>query len=228
MKFELFKELGELSLTQWIMIAAAIVLCAVIIIFLIMNAKNRKNSSAASVKIKKPEASPTLILVYGALCIAISFVLSYLKLFSMPTGGSITLASMLPLMVYANRFGVKYGVMAGVVYGFLQYIQKPEMTHWIQLLVDYPIAFGVIGLGGVFRKELLFTVLLGGTLRFLCHLLTGAVFFGQWAPEGQSAFMYSLGYNAPYMFADIAICAVICILPPFRNAINRIFGGEKA
>lgn len=228
MKFELIEELRELSLTQWIMIAAAVVLCAVIIVFLIMNAKRRKNAPAASVRVGTPKASPTLILIYGALCISISFVLSYLKLFSMPAGGSITLASMLPLMVYANRFGVKYGVMAGVVYGFLQYIQKPEMTHWIQLLVDYPIAFGVIGLGGIFRKELLFTVLLGGTLRFLCHLFTGAVFFGQWAAEGQSAFMYSLGYNAPYLFADIAICAVICVLPPFRNAINRIFGGEKA
>lgn len=225
MKFELLKELEELSKTQRILFAAAICLCVVIVVYLIMNAKKKKSEPAPVVETK---ISETLILVYGALCIAMSFVLSYLKLFSMPSGGSITLASMLPLMVYSNRFGVKYGVMASVVYGLLQYIQKPEMTHWVQLLIDYPIAFGVIGLGGVFRKEMLFSVLLGGTLRFLCHLFTGAVFFGQWAAEGQSVFMYSLGYNAPYLFADIAICAVICILPPFRNAVYRVFGGAKA
>ena len=113
-------------------------------------------------------------------------------------------------------------MQAGVVYGFLQYIQKPEMTHWIQMLVDYPIAFGVIGLGGLVKGErnLVFSVLIGGTLRFLCHLFTGAVFFGEYAAAGQSAFMYSLLYNAPYMFADIAVCVIIAMLPPFRKAIR--------
>ena len=96
------------------------------------------------------------------------------------------------------------------------------MTHWIQMLVDYPIAFGVIGLGGLVKGErnLVFSVLIGGTLRFLCHLFTGAVFFGEYAAAGQSAFMYSLLYNAPYMFADIAVCVIIAMLPPFRKAIR--------
>ena len=84
------------------------------------------------------------------------------------------------------------------------------------------IAFGVIGLGGLVKGErnLVFSVLIGGTLRFLCHLFTGAVFFGEYAAAGQSAFMYSLLYNAPYMFADIAVCVIIAMLPPFRKAIR--------
>ena len=195
----------------------AALLAAALIIFLVQRRKKCTEPAAFT-----GNPTPTVILVHGALCIAISFVLSYFKLFSMPNGGSITLASMLPLMVYSNRYGAKYGVMAGVVYGFLQYIQKPEMTHWIQMLVDYPIAFGVIGLGGLVKGErnLVFSVLIGGTLRFLCHLFTGAVFFGEYAAAGQSAFMCSLLYNAPYMFADIAVCVIIAMLPPFRKAIR--------
>ena len=197
-EFVLLEKLKGVDTKGWIFFAAAAVLAAALIIFLV---QRRKKCTEPATFTGNP--TPTVILVHGALCIAISFVLSYFKLFSMPNGGSITLASMLPLMVYSNRYGAKYGVMAGVVYGFLQYIQKPEMTHWIQMLVDYPIAFGVIGLGGLVKGErnLVFSVLIGGTLRFLCHLFTGAVFFGEYAAAGQSAFMYSLLYNAPYMFA---------------------------
>ena len=216
-EFVLLEKLKGVDTKGWIFFAAAAVLAAALIIFLVQRRKKCTEPAASTAN-----PTPTVILVHGALCIAISFVLSYFKLFSMPNGGSITLASMLPLMVYSNRNGAKYGVMAAVVYGFLQYIQKPEMTHWIQMLVDYPIAFGVIGLGGLVKGErnLVFSVLIGGTLRFLCHLFTGAVFFGEYAAAGQSAFMYSLLYNAPYMFADIAVCVIIAMLPPFRKAIR--------
>ena len=216
-EFVLLEKLKGVDTKGWIFFAAAAVLAAALIIFLVQRRKKCTEPAAFT-----GNPTPTVILVHGALCIAISFVLSYFKLFSMPNGGSITLASMLPLMVYSNRYGAKYGVMAGVVYGFLQYIQNPEMTHWIQMLVDYPIAFGVIGLGGLVKGErnLVFSVLIGGTLRFLCHLFTGAVFFGEYAAAGQSAFMYSLLYNAPYMFADIAVCVIIAMLPPFRKAIR--------
>ena len=170
-EFVLLEKLKGVDTKGWIFFAAAAVLAAALIIFLVQRRKKCTEPAAFT-----GNPTPTVILVHGALCIAISFVLSYFKLFSMPNGGSITLASMLPLMVYSNRYGAKYGVMAGVVYGFLQYIQNPEMTHWIQMLVDYPVAFGVIGLGGLVKGErnLVFSVLIGGTLRFLCHLFTGA------------------------------------------------------
>ena len=147
-EFVLLEKLKGVDTKGWIFFAAAAVLAAALIIFLVQRRKKCTEPAASTAN-----PTPTVILVHGALCIAISFVLSYFKLFSMPNGGSITLASMLPLMVYSNRYGAKYGVMAGVVYGFLQYIQKPEMTHWIQMLVDYPVAFGVIGLGGLVKGE---------------------------------------------------------------------------
>ena len=110
-EFVLLEKLKGVDTKGWIFFAAAAVLAAALIIFLV---QRRKKCTEPATFTGNP--TPTVILVHGALCIAISFVLSYFKLFSMPNGGSITLASMLPLMVYSNRYGAKYGVMAG---GFL-------------------------------------------------------------------------------------------------------------
>ena len=240
-EFELIDEFKDITVTGWIMIAAAAVLAVVLIIYLVQRNKRSKAEAKAELPAEIPaesaktKTSPTIILVHGALCIAMSFVLSYFKFFSMPTGGSITLASMLPLMIYANRYGVGYGMLAGIVYGFLEYIQEPYMFHWIQLLLDYPIAFGLIGLGGLTRgeKNLVFSVIIGGAGRFIAHLISGIVFFGKYVMIGSNAaglsfstmfgpnFAFSVVYNAPYMIAEIAICAVIAMLPPFRKAIKR-------
>ena len=119
-KFVLLEKLKGLETTEWIMFISAIVLAAALIVYLVLRGKQHEAEPAPA---KKEKESATLILVHGALCIAIAFVLSYIKLFSMPLGGSITLASMLPLMIYANRYGLKWGLWAGLVYGFLQYFQ---------------------------------------------------------------------------------------------------------
>ena len=242
-EFELVDEFKNITTIGWIMIAAAAVLIIALIVYLVLRNKSSKKEAKAKAELpaELPETSaqktsPTLILVHGALCIAMSFILSYFKFFSMPTGGSITLASMLPLMIYANRYGVGYGMLAGIVYGLLEYIQEPYMFHWIQLLLDYPIAFGLIGLGGITRgeKNLVFSVIIGGTGRFIAHLISGLVFFGKYVMIGSNAaglsfstmfgpnFVFSLVYNTPYMVAEIAICAVIAMLPPFRKTIKRV------
>ena len=107
-EFVLLEKLKGVDTKGWIFFAAAAVLAAALIIFLV---QRRKKCTEPATFTGNPTS--TVILVHGALCIAISFVLSYFKLFSMPNGGSVTLASMLPLMVYSNRYGAKYGVMAG-------------------------------------------------------------------------------------------------------------------
>lgn len=235
-KFTLISELKEISKTGWIFIAAAAVIAVVLVIYLVQRHKQGSAAKPADVNVlQKPSA--TLVLVHGALCIAMSFILSYIKLFSMPTGGSITLASMLPLMIYANRYGVKAGVTAGVVYGFLQYVQNPWMFHWLQLIIDYPLAFGIIGLGGLVRGEdkLVGSILIGGLGRLVCHLLSGIIFFGKYVMLGEGAetaigflpmlkanIAVSAAYNAPYMLADIAICAVIALIPAFRKALKNM------
>lgn len=229
-EFVLFEKLKKVDTKGWILFGAALALSAVIIVFL---ATRRKGDQPVSIEKK---VSPTIMLVHGALCIALSFVLSYIKLFSMPAGGSVTLASMLPLMIYANRYGVRNGMLAGLVYGILQYIQGGYFVHWIQFIFDYPLAFALIGLAGITRGEnnLVFSVLIGGTARFLSHFIGGVLFFGEFVMIGKGAEVgMSLGqmlpanisvsftYNAPYMFADIAICAIIALIPAFRTAIKR-------
>lgn len=237
--FTLIDEFKDITTLGWILMAAAAVIAAVLVIFLIQREKSKKAQRAeapAPASVSEKKDNPTLTLVHGALCIALAFVLSYFKLFSMPLGGSITLASMLPLMVYANRYGVKKGILAGLVYGLLQYIQGGYFVHWIQFVLDYPIAFAMIGLAGITKgdKNLVFSVLIGGTGRFLCHLISGILVFGEYVMIGADAvvgiglgtmlsanFVASFVYNAPYMYADIAVCAIIALLPPFRNAIRR-------
>ena len=228
-EFVLWNKLKKVDTKGWIMFGSAAVIAVALIIFLAKRSKDEKNASMQKV-------STTLIIVQGALCVALSFVLSYLKIFSMPTGGSMTLASMLPLMVFANRHGLRWGLAAGVIYGMLQFFQKPEITHWVQVVLDYPLAFALIGLGGLTKgiRNLPFSVLIGGLARLSIHIISGAIFFGEYAfwganmAEGVSFFQkivpnvsVSAAYNGPYMLADIAICLVIALLPPFRSAIRK-------
>ena len=185
--------------------------------------------------------SGTKQLVYGALCVALSFALSYVKLFSMPMGGSVTLCSMLPLMLYAYRYGVKSGLLAGLAYGLLQLVQKPEIVHWAQLLIDYPLAFTALGLAGLWKMpdrisengvrlgpdpaakahywRLPCALVTGGVARLICHVVTGAIFFGEYAPAGQSAWIYSILYNGGYLGVDIALCVVVAL----ATSVHKLF-----
>lgn len=165
----------------------------------------------------------TRTLVSASLCIALGFILSNLKFYQMPQGGSITPASMLPVMLFAWAFGPIPGIAAGVVYGALQLLQDFYVVHPAQLLLDYIFAFTALGLAGYFRKNLLLGVLVAGLTRFLFHFLSGLVFFGSFAPAGQSVFAYSLIYNASVVLPDTAICLIIAAIPGFRRSMERVF-----
>lgn len=172
---------------------------------------------------KKSKSIPLRILINGALCVALAFVLSYVKLYTMPTGGSITLASMLPLCIFANRYGVKYGLMACVLYGVLQFIQNPYMLSLPQVLLEYPLAFGVIAFGGFFKK-LPLTVVTGCFLRFLCHFFASIIFWREYLPVDYSTNMWiaSLIYNGVYMGVDTLICAGIACVPQLNRALDIV------
>ena len=154
----------------------------------------------------------------AAICIAMSFALSYIAPIHMPYGGSVTIASLVPLMIYSYMFGTKKGALAGAVYGLLQVIQDPWIIHPAQLLLDYPIAFAGIGLAGMFahvkslkkvpQVQFLLGALIAGVLRFTAHLFSGVFAFSENAPD-VNAWIYSLGYNSAYVFPDIAICIVV-------------------
>lgn len=159
-------------------------------------------------------------LAYAGVCLSMSFALSYIKLWDMPNGGSITLASLLPLSVYAYLFGLKKGIFAGFCYSLLQSIQDPWIIHPAQFLLDYPVAFTAIGLAGIFKNskalksnsvlEFSLGAAFVGTLRFIAHVLSGTFAFEAYA-EGQNPFLYSLVYNS-YVFIDIALVVVVGVL----------------
>lgn len=158
----------------------------------------------------------TKSIVYASLSIALSFALSYVRFFEMPSGGSITLASILPLMIYSYMFGIRRGIIAGIIYGFLQFIQAPWLYHPVQFLLDYPIAFSAIGLSGLFKEVGLFknkpivNFLLGGllaaVLRYFSHVISGVFIFGSGDPN-YTAVAWSFLYNS-FVFADLAIALV--------------------
>lgn len=155
-------------------------------------------------------------LAYAGVCVAMSFALSYIKLWDMPQGGSVTLVSLLPVMLFSYLFGAKRGVFVGFAYGVLQAVQDPWLIHPAQFLLDYPIAFASAGLAGLFRPikaldkvpQAQFTIgaCVAGVMRFICHVLSGVFAFSVSA-EGQNVWLFSLGYNA-YVFIDMALVVV--------------------
>lgn len=164
-------------------------------------------------------------LAHAALCIALSTILSYFRLYRFSFGGSVTLVSMLPVILFAAAYGPARGIVAGCAYGLLQLIQDFYISHPVQLLLDYPVAFAMLGLAGFAyiipmpeRARLPIAVLIAAAGRFAAHLISGAVFFGSYAEPGQTAIAYSFFYNIGYMGPDAALCLVVACLP----AIGRI------
>jgi thiamine transporter len=164
----------------------------------------------------------TRVLTEAAIAVALSFVLGFFVLFKMPFGGSVSL-EMIPLILLSLRQGWKVGVVAGVAYGFLDLAIDPFVVHPLQLLLDYPLAFGVLGLAGLF-KPTFWGAVLGATVavvaRFFCHFLSGVIFFATYAPEGWNPFLYSAAYNAAYLAPSllIAILVVVVLLRALDSA----------
>lgn len=162
-----------------------------------------------------------LILVEGAVMIAMATVLSFIQVFKLPWGGSITLLSMLPIALFSIKRGVKSGLIVAFLYSLIQFGQgiMDGLFGWgltpgmliACILLDYILAFTVLGLSGLFRKTLagqIAGIALAVILRFVCHFLSGVVIwhsFGQlW--EGfytENTYLYSLVYNGVYMLPEL-------------------------
>lgn len=164
----------------------------------------------------------TRTLVMAALLLALAVVLQQLRLFHMPQGGSVTAGAMLPLLLIGYRFGVGTGLLAGFVYGILNMVQDPFILHPIQVLFDYPLPFMAMGLAGLFRSHLYWGTALAFGLRFLCHFISGFVFFGSYAPEGMSPVYYSLVFNATYLVPEMLICCLLLKVLPVKKLVESI------
>ena len=163
------------------------------------------------------------------MAVALSVILNFIPLWRMAQGGSVSL-EMLPILIIALRWGTGPGMMAGVVYGLVQLALGPFIIHPAQLVLDYPLAYKLVGLAGIFSNKvnlktksstygwLLLSVLTGGLGRFISHLLSGAIFFAQYAPEGQNPWVYSAIYNISYLLPALLLSYII-IIPLTKNLV---------
>ena len=164
-------------------------------------------------------------LAFCAVSIALGTVLSYIKVFSFPTGGSITLLSMLVICLPGYWFGLGAGIMTGVAYGVLQMLIDPYILYPMQLVMDYLLAFGALGLAGLFAKKkhgLIPGYITGVVGRYIFAVLSGWIFFGIYAWEGWNPLPYSLAYNAIYIFAEAGVTIVVLLLPPVKKAMELV------
>jgi thiamine transporter len=157
----------------------------------------------------------TRVLTEAAIAVALSFVLGLFVLFKMPFGGSVSL-EMIPLILLSLRQGWKVGVIAGTAYGLLDLAIDHFVVHPLQLLLDYPLAFGVLGLAGLFKPTVRGAIL-GATVavlaRFSCHFLSGVVFFASYAADYDlNPFLYSALYNVAYLAPSLGIAVVVVVV----------------
>ncbi len=161
----------------------------------------------------------TRVLAEIAIGVALATVLSYIKIFSMPYGGSVTLGSMVPILLIAFRRDVKVGVTTGVIYGLVQMMLDGWFYSPVGMFLDYPLAFGILGIAALFKKQPIVGTVVALAGRFVSHFISGVVFFGIYA-EGMSPVVYSALYNGGYIGAEIVISAVVVYLLVQRNVLN--------
>ena len=158
------------------------------------------------------------MLCEGALLVAAAQILSLFKLWEMPWGGSVVL-SMVPIILFATRWGLGSGLLAGFAFGVLQFVFDGGFAlGWQSIIGDYLVAFTMLGFAGLVRGHVLLGTLIGGIARFLVHLVVGATIWAEYMPEQflgiamDSPWFYSLLYNLVYMIPNILITLIIFTL----------------
>jgi thiamine transporter len=155
------------------------------------------------------------MIVEAGILIALAYILSMIKIWQAPMGGSVTAGSMIPIMLFALRWGYKKGVLVAVVYGGVQFMLGPKWSyHPISILFDYFIAFGALGIVGMFRKnkkQMIVGVFLAIFVRYVSHVISGVVVFASYAPETMSPLIYSFAYNSQYLIPEFIVSTIVFI-----------------
>lgn len=175
----------------------------------------------------------TSIITTGAILVAMAVVLSMFTVLKLPYGGSITAASMVPIIYFSFKYDLKWSMVTAMVYsgaqmliGFYPPPVKDFISFLLVIMLDYVIAFGILGMagyiGGMIKGSHLAKALTGTTvvitLRFICHFTSGIMIWSSYAPEGQPVWLYSLIYNGSYILGEliislIAMAALLRTLP---------------
>lgn len=156
----------------------------------------------------------TSVIINISLMLALAILLNQLRLYHLPQGGAVTLGGMLPLLLVSYRYGAGIGILAGFVFGLITIIQDPFILHPIQVLFDYPLPFMAMGLAGFFREKIFLGAVVAFAGRFICHFISGIVFFAEYAPPEMSPVIYSLTVNATYIIAEMIICLILLKVLP--------------
>lgn len=185
-------------------------------------AKQNTETNAAAKKVGKLTVKQ---LVFCAMSLALGTILSEIKIIDFPWGGSATLLSMLVICLPGYLFGLGAGLMTGVAYGVLQILIDPYILFPLQLVMDYLLAFGALGLSGLFansKNGLIKGYLVGILGRYVFVVLSGYIFFAEYTWEGWAPLPYSLVYNGIYIFAEAAITLIILAVPAVRKGIGAV------
>ncbi len=162
----------------------------------------------------------TKIISEVIVAVTLAYILNLIVVFRMPQGGSVTAVSMVPLLWLALRRGVKIGVFGGIVFGLVDMLPQPFIVHPAQFLLDYPLAFGALGLAGLFKGQPIMGVVVGIVGRFVCHFISGIVFFAMFAPEGVHPAIYSAIYNGSYLIVELVFSIIVMSLLVKRKIIT--------
>ena len=200
--------------------AGYVLLVAVLLAILIIGAALTGRDKKASAK----------QIAFSGVAIALGTVTSMIKIFEFPMGGSLTLFSMLFLTLVGYWYGTRAGITAAVAYGILQLVLWPYIINPVQPIVDYVLAFGALGLSGVFHNSkngLVKGYILGVIGRYFFAFLSGLIFFGSYASDyGFTGFfgpvLYSLVYNGIYLGAEAGITLVLLAIKPVRDAMTSV------
>ena len=182
------------------------------------------------------------LLTESAILLALAIVLSFVRIWNMPMGGSVTLLSMLPIMLIAIKNGTAWGVGTAFVFSLFQLAQAilegnvfPYCTTLGIILLcaafDYLVPFTCLGLCALGKKQgdigICSGIVVVCLIRFLCHFTTGVVIWGQWA-EGMSKSLYSLLYNGQYMLPELILTLAAAIILLRAKPIRKLLGLTNA
>lgn len=157
---------------------------------------------------------------------ALGLALSFIKLYSLPSGGSVSLG-ILPLAIIAARYGFNTGIFCGLGFGVLLIANGAKIVHPIQFILDYPLAYASIGLAGITKWDnglkATTATTLASLVRLHFHVIAGAVFYANGKENFKEALIFSYGYNCGHLIPETIICAIIVwyIASKHRNLCSQ-------
>ncbi|WP_125153382.1 energy-coupled thiamine transporter ThiT [Clostridium rectalis] len=168
------------------------------------------------IKVKKIKLNTKIICEIGIM-LALATVLKLCRIYHFPQGGSVTIGSMVPILLMSLLYGPEIGFLTGGLFGIITLIMDPYILHPAQVLFDYPLPFLSLGIAGYFKKNKLLGCGVAIFSRYICHVISGVIFFGSYAPKGTSPLIYSLTVNTSVVGPDGLICLLIISLLPIEK-----------